>query len=627
MKKTIAFTFLAVFLGITLLPVLFAQLSKEEERELQGVNLDELTYQEISFYNAEQDLDLGGMLFVPEGEGPFPAVVVIQGAGNSVRDNYWYLTMTQYLQENGILVLLPDKRGSVKSEGDWRTSSFEDLATDTLAAISYLKGQNQVAISQIGIIGMSQGGQLSPLVAVQSPDVAFLVDVVGTSLPLYDELHYEETNNLREIGFLPGVSDLIAYPSTYVLRKFRQKDFWDAVGNFDALPYWQKLSIPALVMYGGADSNVPAEASKARLDELNKDNITVNIYEGSGHALEDPPGAGNDKFRKEALMDIEKFIHTVVPPAIRFAAPQFVFQGEDPSVPVVTRNPSPEIENQYINPGAVLYHAGKFHMFFNSFSSWPGTIEVGYMTSEDGYHWQMEQNAPVFTTDQIPFGNGQADVSSVLVAEDGTWVMYFHTISKGQIGRATAASPLGPWSVEADPVLEPGPSGAWDENGVFWPNVVPDRDGYRMYYGGKNDLGTAIGLATSSDGITWTKYNDPETTGELYAESDPVLTVQAAWELKWVDRPRVTRSPDGWVMIYQAGHIEMRGLALSNDGIDWQTYPSNPLFTSDSFPIPRAKTWDTTLLYHEGVYYYFMELGSLSGTDIYLTAHQGSLRK
>jgi predicted GH43/DUF377 family glycosyl hydrolase len=459
-------------------------------------------------------------------------------------------------------------------------------------------------------------------VAVQSPDVAFLIDVVGTSLPLYDELHYEEINNLREIGFLPGVSDLIAYPSTYVLRKFRQKEFWDAVGNFDALPYWQELNIPTLVMYGSDDPNVPAEASKARLDELNEENIAVIIYEGSGHALQDPPGMGNSIFREEALMDIENFIHSVVPPAISFVKPNFVFQGKDPSVSIVTRNPSPEIENLYINPGAVLFREGQFHMFFNSFTAWPGMIKVGYMTSKDGYRWQMVQGAPVFTTDQIPFGNGQADVSSVLVMEDGTWVMYFHTIRGGQIGRATAASSLGPWSVDTNPVLNPVPSGAWDEQGVIWPSVVRDENGYRMHYGGQNPLGTAIGLATSPDGIIWTKHNDPETADELFVESDPVLIADTDWELNRVDRPRVTRSPNGWVMIFQGGHIETRGLALSDDSLHWKKYPFNPVFTRESFPPPNVKTWATNLLYQDGVYYYFMELGSLEETNLYLTTHQ-----
>ncbi|HJR81653.1 MAG TPA: hypothetical protein VJ821_16390 [Anaerolineales bacterium] len=321
-------------------------------------------------------------------------------------------------------------------------------------------------------------------------------------------------------------------------------------------------------------------------------------------------------------------IPTPTPRPVIFAEPRFIFQGDDPAIPIVTHNLSPEIQNLYINPGAVLFHEGQFHMFFNSFTAWPGLVKVGYMISDDGYDWQMAQDAPVLTTDQIPFGDGEADASSVVMLDDGTWVMYFHTISAGEIGRATAASPLGPWTVDAEPVLKPGPEGAWDQLGLEWPSVVKDEDEFRMYYGVKTAEGHAISFATSADGILWTKYNDPETTDEQFAESDPVLTKGIDWEYHRVDRPRVVKSPDGWVMIYQAGiSVELRGLAVSNDGIHWEKYPENPIFNEDVFPIPNAKTWDTNLLYHDGTYYYFMELGTLNGTDLYLASHQGLLRK
>jgi predicted GH43/DUF377 family glycosyl hydrolase len=161
---------------------------------------------------------------------------------------------------------------------------------------------------------------------------------------------------------------------------------------------------------------------------------------------------------------------------------------------------------------------------------------------------------------------------------------------------------------------------------VFWPSVVPAEDGYRMYYGGESITGVAIGLATSADGRQWVKHDDPLTTDRRLVESDPVLTPEADWELTRVDRPRVQRTPDGWAMLYQAGQIETRGLALSDDGLRWARYPSNPIFTRASFPLPNARTWDTALVYHDGAYYYFMEIGSLQGTDLYLALHEGPLR-
>jgi predicted GH43/DUF377 family glycosyl hydrolase len=320
-------------------------------------------------------------------------------------------------------------------------------------------------------------------------------------------------------------------------------------------------------------------------------------------------------------------VPTSTPRLVVFEEPKFTFQGEDPSVPIVTNHPSLEIRNLYINPGAVIFHDGQFHMFFNSFTAWPGLVKIGYMTSRDGHRWHMAQETPVLSTDQIPYGEGEADVSSVVVMDDGTWVLYFHTIGGGEIGRATAASPLGPWEVEPDPVLQPGSEEAWDRLGLGWPSVVRDRNELRMYYGVKTSDGYAISFATSSDGINWTKYNDPTTDVE-FAESDPVFTASEEWEGSRVDRPRVVQSPDGWVMIYQGGAtVERRGLALSNDGMQWEKYPANPVFHQEVFPIPRARTWDTNLLYHDGTYYYFLELGTLNATNLYLATHQGPLRK
>jgi uncharacterized protein len=271
------------------------------------IRLSNLSFKEISFRNEVQGINLAGMFLAPQGEGPFPAAVFIHGSGTSRRENSWYLTLAAHLQENGVLVLLPDKRGSEKSEGDWHSSSFEDLATDTLAAVDFLKNQETAEISRIGIVGLSQGGHLAPMVAVRSQDIAFLVDVVGATLPMHEVLHYEEIHNLREMGFPPRVSNLIAYLTTLFLRKISQKDFWDAVGNFDPLPYWQEVSVPAMVMLGREDTNVPSLRSKARLELIKKDNIQIRIYEGSGHALQDPEGSGIH-WREDALTDIVDFI-------------------------------------------------------------------------------------------------------------------------------------------------------------------------------------------------------------------------------------------------------------------------------------------------------------------------------
>lgn len=290
-------------------PVLWHQVVGDDPvRELDAPQLAETDHREIFFFNTEADLRLSGLLFVPGGKGPFPAVVIIHGSGTSRRDNGWYLSVAAHLQAQGVAVLLPDKRGSEQSAGDWRTASFEDLAGDTLAAIEYLQSQGDVPVAGIGVVGMSQGGHIAPLVASSTDDLAFVVNMVGSAMPMHTGLIYEENHNLRELGVLPGLSNLLAYPAAWSLIQWRQKTFWDAIGNFDPLPYWEAMDVPALVLYGEEDTNVDTAASVERLEAIGNPMIKVQTFADSGHALASPQGQGSALIRPDALLQISEFV-------------------------------------------------------------------------------------------------------------------------------------------------------------------------------------------------------------------------------------------------------------------------------------------------------------------------------
>ena len=297
-----------LLLAILVIPVVLSQLLPQDQRSFSGVWLDDLEFREIAFRNQTQNLDLKGLLFIPSGDGPFPAAVIIHGSGTSVRNNAWYLTLVEHLQREGITVLLPDKRGSESSAGDWRTSSYEDLATDTLAAVEFLRSQGAVPISSIGVIGMSEGGRIAPIVATQSDELAFVVNMVGGAVPAHDALLYEEVHNIRQMGVLPGFAHLFAYAGRWSLIEIRRTQFWDSVGNFDPIQHWDGVTIPALVLYGVDDTNVPTNESVNRLEALGNPHSEVVVFEGSGHALETPVGKGISIIRVEVLNRISALV-------------------------------------------------------------------------------------------------------------------------------------------------------------------------------------------------------------------------------------------------------------------------------------------------------------------------------
>lgn len=291
------------------------------------------------------------------------------------------------------------------------------------------------------------------------------------------------------------------------------------------------------------------------------------------------------------------------PPSAPIASPSITF-AFDPVDPVITR-PLTGIDGLYVNPGAVIERGGELHMFANVFSTWPGHVDVPHLVSNDGVAWRLATAAPALSSDDVPFTGAGADVSTGFVTPDGTWVLIFETVENGspwKLGRATAPGPDGPWEVDPEPILEAGPSGSWDAGGLSWPSVIATTTGYSMYYTGLDrPLGTgAIGLATSTDGSSWTKHDGP------------VFGAEASWELGKLDRPRVVATPRGLAMVYAGGHLTDRGLAWSDDGLSWRRDGGAPVINQDRFPID-GKAWDAALLYRNGALAYYLEIGSASG--------------
>ncbi len=65
--------------------------------------------------------------------------------------------------------------------------------------------------------------------------------------------------------------------------------------------------------------------------------------------------------------------------------------------PVLQHSNNPNWDNQYIDPGAMVYQDGMFHMFFNGINGFPAPVGVGYATSPNGYEWTRQVSEPVLS--------------------------------------------------------------------------------------------------------------------------------------------------------------------------------------------------------------------------------------
>ena len=286
---------LAVFLAI---PFIF---NDYQRRPLSGPRLDELSFTEVRFQNGS--LELGGILMLPDSDGPHPGAVFIHGSGTSRRDNPWYLTFAEELRSNGVAVLLPDKRGSEASEGNWRDTSLEELATDTQAAFDYLSQVRELDSSRIGVIGCSQGGWIVSIVASQEPSVAFAVSLSGAGVTAEEQLAFEEINNIAQMGTYRFVARLI---SRFTIPAIMKRDSWRATASFDPMPYWNDVKVPVFAAFGGGDTNVPVEESIRRFNALPFDTL-VTVYPEGGHGITDPV---TGRVQQAFLDDLVSFVRS-----------------------------------------------------------------------------------------------------------------------------------------------------------------------------------------------------------------------------------------------------------------------------------------------------------------------------
>lgn len=142
--------------------------------------------EEVTFYNKKEGISLSGTLTLPDTKSKYPVVILISGSGPQDRDETFYqhkpfLVLADFLTRQGIAVLRYDDRGAGKSTGDHSLATTKDLATDVVSAVEYLKSRKE--ITQIGLIGHSEGAIIAPMVANLNQKISFIIMLGGSGIP------------------------------------------------------------------------------------------------------------------------------------------------------------------------------------------------------------------------------------------------------------------------------------------------------------------------------------------------------------------------------------------------------------------------------------------------------------
>ena len=267
----------------------------------------------------------------------------------------------------------------------------------------------------------------------------------------------------------------------------------------------------------------------------------------------------------------------------------------------------------YLLPGAAVVHEGTYHLYpvASSLDS-SEAPRVLHLTSADGRAWAGDPSASVLADFAIELDGIGPVPSSAFVTDDGTWVMYGSGRLPGGtdpiVWRATAPGADGPWTADPDPVLVPDGEG-WDGAVTDHPGVLPTEDGYLMGYGGASASApnrNRIGMATSADGLTWTR-----TPASLDGADDDQAPGPSACgvDARSMFEPHLLARDDGHLLVVGVmleGERDAMEIfaATSPDGTRWKCAPGEGLASDDfagepslhSFVAVREGGWTLLLV-------------------------------
>ena len=159
---------------VLVLLAIFAANSSSEESGGTAINLDTIW---TTFGN--DGLEFRARLLLPADIKPHAVVIFVHGSEQFAATDYYKFAYG--FARRGIASLTFDKRGTGGSGGA-PTPDFRILASDVSAAIDFLSRNELLGHLPRGLIAVSQGGWVAPLVAQDRNDIDFLIIDSGSAL-------------------------------------------------------------------------------------------------------------------------------------------------------------------------------------------------------------------------------------------------------------------------------------------------------------------------------------------------------------------------------------------------------------------------------------------------------------
>lgn len=287
--------------------------------------------EEVRFGAFEPELE--GTLVLPPGsagDGPYPLVVHLAGAGNPTRDNWSYASWSDPLARRGVASLIYDRRPDEDRGADGSAYGIEDQARDVAAALDRLEDDPRLDFDRLGVFGLSRGAWIALELAAGDPRVDFLVARGASAVGVEEQDYHRIAAQMRaEDEPEEAIAAALAHTRLY-FHVVAHPEAWPALErataaalehdwgesartartpddlvwfrrhlDFEPLRGISRLRIPVFYAWGVNDRATPPAANRPLFEALLDPEVAARsrlvVYPDASHTVEGPMNTDDDE--------------------------------------------------------------------------------------------------------------------------------------------------------------------------------------------------------------------------------------------------------------------------------------------------------------------------------------------
>jgi dipeptidyl aminopeptidase/acylaminoacyl peptidase len=218
----------------------------------------EISAREATTYTSRDGVEIPAYLTLPEGDGPFPAVILPHG-GPVSRDYGGFSDLAHFMASRGYAVLQPNFRGGGGYGLHWEQSGFGEwgrgiMQDDLTDGVAHLIDSGLADPDKVCIVGASYGGYAALAGAAFTPDLYACAVAFAPVSDLSRFLRYSEDRNDRGHWVVETWNERFVGETEERRREIMAS--LSPATNVDA------ITIPILVIHGEDDTIVPIDQSE-----------------------------------------------------------------------------------------------------------------------------------------------------------------------------------------------------------------------------------------------------------------------------------------------------------------------------------------------------------------------------